>query len=148
MSASLLMWLFGGLGLLASSAYGYTWKSNRDLARDLAEATKELQAVKTELQTGLAKANETAQKAASAASDRGERLLNDFKSEVAKHYAEIEREMDKHTLEDARTYATQKALADVETRLFGAFTQLRTDIGQLGVKIDRVIERNSQVDRP
>jgi len=134
------MWLFGGLAALAAGGYAYSWKNNSDLTRDLT-------ALRNDMQTAIAKTNENAQKTASAVSDRADRLVDELKGEIARDHAELEREMASHTLEDARTYATQKNLAEVESRLFGVLAQVRGDIGLVNTKLDRVIERNNAVDR-
>lgn len=130
MNIQLLTWLFGSLAAFAAGAYAYAWKVSGMIVK-----------AKDDLQTAISKQHEAAQKASSGVMARAESLIHDLRNEVEKDRSDVDRELAAHTLEDARTYATQKYVAEVEARMFGVLTQIST-------KLDRVIERNNQVDRP
>lgn len=141
MSTELLLWLFGGAFSLIGLSFAYSWRVEGKATRAKEASLQAIADAKKELLGAISKQNEMTQKTMGAVNTRSERLIAELRSESGTARAELQREMSDHALEDSRTFATKTEVSE-------AFGELRLELRSISGKLDRVIERNNQVDRP
>lgn len=133
--------LIGGSFAFTALSFVYTWRVEGKAAKGKEASLKAIAEAKKELLDALSRQNETIQKTAGGVMNRADRKIEEVRNEGAVARSEIQREMADHALEDSRTFATKAEMSE-------AFGELRQELRAISGKLDRVIERNNQVDRP